>query len=447
VKALKIIFSGLYIHPRFYTFGCGVIMLFIVSFFIPVLFLVSQICLALLLIFLIFDVFLLFRVQEGILAQRILHDKMSNGDLNEVKIILQSKYDFPIISEVIDEIPVEFQVRNFYIKKEWPAGKKDTLSYQLRPVFRGLVSFGKIIVYATSPLKMAKRRFDFDQDVAVPVYPSFMQMKKYELIAFSNKTMHHGLKKVRRIGHTMEFEKIKEYVSGDDFRTVNWKATAKTNKLMVNQYQDERSQSVYCIIDKGRVMKMPFHELTLLDYAINASLVITNVILRKQDFAGFFSFSRKVDNRVLPDRKASQMQKIMDALYNVSTDYFESDYGRLYADIKKNIPHRSLLLLFTNFETLDGLQRQLPYLKAISKNHLLIVIFFQNTEMDDLIKTDATDHQAIIDKVIAEKFAFEKKLIANELKKYGIQCILTKPENLTIDSLNKYLEVKARGMI
>jgi len=259
--------------------------------------------------------------------------------------------------------------------------------------------------------------------------------------------MQHGMKKVRRLGHTMEFEKIKEYVAGDDFRTVNWKATAKSNKLMVNQYQDERSQSVYCILDKGRIMKMPFDGLSLMDYAINACLVISNVVLRKQDYAGFFSFSRKVDNRVTSDRRATQMQRIIEALYNVKTDFYESDYGRLYGDIKKNIPHRSLLLLFTNFETMDGLNRQLPYLKAISRSHLLIVIFFQNTELDILIHTPAEGTQQMFDKVIAEKFAFEKKLIVHELKKYGIQCILTKPENLTIDTINKYLEVKGRGMI
>lgn len=171
------------------------------------------------------------------------------------------------------------------------------------------------------------------------------------------------------------------------------------------------------------------------------------MVLRKQDYAGFFSFSRKVENRVSSDRRSIQMQSIIEALYNVKTDYYESDYGRLYGEIKKNIPHRSLLLLFTNFETLDGLHRQLPYLKAISANHLLIVVFFHNTELDTLINTPAEGTKEMFDKVIAEKFAFEKKLIVQELKKFGIQCILTKPENLTIDTINKYLEVKGRGMI
>ncbi len=447
MATLKHLFQGLYIHHRFYYFGVGVVALMAASFFIPILFIPAQILFYILIIFLIFDIFLLFRLSHGLEMVRSLPEKMSNGDQNEVSIFTKSHYQFKIKVEVIDEIPTAFQIRDFYMGKSLAPDASINIQYYLRPTFRGVVSFGSLHAYVISPLKMIKRKFTFKADAQLAVYPSFLQMKKYELLAFSNKLFQHGLKKVRRLGHTMEFEKIKEYVAGDDFRTVNWKATAKSSKLMVNQYQDEKSQSVYCILDKGRIMKMPFDGLSLLDHAINACLVVSNVVLRKQDYAGFFSFSRKVENRVVPDRKATQMQRIMEALYNVNTDYFESDYGRLYSDIKKNVAHRSLLLLFTNFETLDGLHRQLPYLKAIAKNHLLIVIFFQNTELELLTKHPAQNTQDVFDKVIAEKFMYEKKLIVHELRHYGIHCILTKPENLTIDTLNKYLEIKARGMM
>jgi uncharacterized protein (DUF58 family) len=236
-------------------------------------------------------------------------------------------------------------------------------------------------------------------------------------------------------------------VTGDDIRTLNWKATAKKNQLMVNQFQDERSQSVYMVIDKGRVMKMPFNGLSLLDYSINSTLVLSNVILKKGDKAGMFTFSKKVENRVAAEKRSSQMERMLETLYNINTDFFESDFGRLYADIKKNITQRSLILLYTNFETLDGLKRQLPYLKGIAKNHLLVIVFFENVEFNELIYKKAANIQEIYDQVIAEKFAFEKRLIVQELRKYGIYSVLTKPENLTIDSINKYLEIKARGIL
>ena len=194
-------------------------------------------------------------------------------------------------------------------------------------------------------------------------------------------------------------------------------------------------------------MKMPFDGLTLLDYAVNSALVISNVALKKQDKAGILAFSKKVENIVVAERRTSQMNLILETLYNVSTDFYESDYSRLYADCKRNITHRSLMLLYTNFETLDGLHRQLPYLKGIAKNHLLVVIFFKNTELNTLITEKAETVQQAYDKVIAEKFAFEKRLIVNELQKYGIQSILTSPQDLTIDTINKYLEIKARGLL
>ncbi|MBC7884196.1 MAG: DUF58 domain-containing protein [Saprospiraceae bacterium] len=447
MSTINNIIHNLYLHRRFFMFGVGIICVFVVGFFISVFFLIGKISFVIMVLFLMFDLLIVYNADKGISGDRILPEKMSNGDQNMIRISLRNHYNYKVICDIIEEIPVEFQVRDFCLNKILMAGESVMLQYQLRPTFRGQVTFGKLHVFVTSPIGLIKRRFVFLENRSIAVYPAFVLMQKYELLAFSQKLLYHGLKKVRRLGHTMEFENIKEYVAGDDFRTVNWKATAKSNKLMVNQYQDERAQAVYGIIDQGRVMKMPFDGLSLLDYAINACLAVSNIVLKKNDYMGFLSFSKKVENRVIAERKATQMQRIMEALYNVKSDFFESDYGRLYSDVKRNIPHRSLLLLFTNFETRDGMLRQLPYLKVLAKNHLLIVIFFQNTELEILSNHTTNNTQEIFDKIIAEKFIFEKKLIVSELKKYGIHSILTKPEHLTIDTINKYLSLKAGGRI
>ncbi|KAB8155456.1 DUF58 domain-containing protein [Kordia sp. TARA_039_SRF] len=422
-------------------------MCFIISFIFPKLFYVSKLLLLVFCTFTLLDIFILYLAKTGISATRQLPDKFSNGDENDIFLRLENYYTFPISVRIIDEIPVQFQVRDFSIEKKIKASSVIDLKYKLRPTERGEYVFGKLNVYVQSVLGLVARRFYFDNEAMVPTYPAFLQLKKYDLLAIGNNLTMYGIKKIRRIGHTMEFEQIKEYVIGDDLRTINWKATAKQRQLMVNQYQDEKSQPVYSVIDKGRMMKMPFNELSLLDYAINATLVMSNVVLKKQDKAGMFTFSKKVENTVIAEKRSSQMNLILESLYNVSTDFYESDYGRLYGHIKQTLKHRSLLLLYTNFETMDGLNRQLPYLKGISKSHLLVVVFFKNTELDELIHSEATTIQEAYDKVIAEKFSFEKRLIVNELKKYGIHSILTTPENLTIDAINKYLEMKARGLV
>lgn len=440
-------FKQLYLNNILFYCIIGVIFLFILAYLFPMFYNAAWYMFYILLAFLIIDTLLLFASGKKIIGNRIMSEKLSNGDENEIKIAINNQYSFPIYSKIIDEIPFQFQQRNFEVKRKIKALGKDNYTYLLRPTERGEYSFGNLNIYAASPLRLVSRRFTYNKNQMVPTYPSYMQLRKYDLMAFSNNLFQYGLKKIRRIGHTMEFEQIKDYVQGDDLRTINWKATAKKSQLMVNQFQDEKSQNVYMIIDKGRVMKMPFNGLSLLDYAINATLVLSNVILKKQDKAGMFTFSKKVENRVVAEKRQSQMQQIMESLYNIKTDFFESDFSRLYIDVKKHINQRSLIMLYTNFETLDGLYRQLPYLKGIAKNHLLVVVFFNNTELDELIQQKSNTVQEIYDKVIAEKFAFEKRLIVNELRKYGIYSVLTKPENLTLDTINKYLEIKARGIL
>lgn len=421
--------------------------LFIVSYFFQELFFILKLLFYMLLTALVLDVLLLYRNKTGIQAQRILPEKLSNGDENTIEIKIVNRFRFKTTLKIIDELPVQWQIRDFNIHAILNPSEAKNFTYQVRPTQRGEYHFGHLNVFSSSPLGLVARKQQFAAEAMVPNYPSFLQLKKYDFIAFTNKLKQFGLKKIRRIGHTMEFEQIKDYTTGDDVRNINWKATAKRNNLMVNQFQDEKSQPVYSVIDKGRVMKMPFNHLSLLDYAINATLVIANIVLKKHDKAGMFTFSRKVEDRVVAQRRNLQMQLILETLYNVETDFSESDFSRLYIDVKRHIKQRSLLLLFTNFETMDALHRQLPYLQAINKNHLLVVIFFENTEMKAFLNKKATTTQQIFEKTIAEKFVYEKRLIVNELHKYGIQSILTAPENLTVNTINKYLEIKARGLI
>lgn len=436
-----------YIQPRFFYTGIGIVFLFGLSYFIPILFNIAQLSILVLVLLFVLDFIIVFIGKNKIEATRVLPDKFSNGDKNEIKLNINNNYPFIVHLEIIDEVPEQFQIRDFKIEERIGSRKSMEIRYHLKPTQRGEYHFGHLNVYAASVIKLVAKRFTFQKNAMVPTYPAFKQLKKFELLNINKNSLEYGLKKVRRLGHSMEFEQIKDYVLGDDLRTINWKATAKRNQLMVNQFQDEKSQPVYSIIDKGRIMKMPFKGLSLLDYAINATLVISNIVLKKHDKAGMFSFSKRIDNVVVAERRSSQMQLILESLYNVKTDFFESDFSRLYANIKKHITQRSLILMYTNFETLDGLNRQLPYLKAISKNHLLVVIFFKNTELNSLIKNKAETVQHVYDKVIAEKFAFEKRLIVNELKKYGIYSILSTPENLTVDTINKYLEIKSRGLL
>lgn len=444
------VFRALYVSVRVWIILITFALLFITAYVFPVIFPFVKLALAVFVALCLFDGIVLFRKpteRAAFFARRELPDRLSNGDENPVTIYLENRYPFETLVEIIDEIPFQFQKRDVLFTATLKPAETKALRYELRPTKRGEYSFGAVNVYVMTALRLLKRRYQFSQDKTVAVFPSYLQMRQYELLAISNRLSEIGIKKVRRIGHSIEFEQVRAYSRGDDVRTINWKATARRSDLIVNAFRDERSQAIYCLIDKGRVMKSPFEGLSLLDYAINASLVLSNIALLKQDRAGLLTFSDRIGQLVTAERRPGHLQKILDVLYRQKTRFLESDYETLYANIRQHIRQRSLLLLFTNFETVNALHRQLPYLRRLAKDHLLIVVFFENTELKSLLNNPASTTEEIYQKTIAEKFYYEKKQIVKELQQYGIQAILTAPQNLTADTVNKYLELKARGMI
>ncbi len=438
--------KSLYLPPRIFYALALLSIAFLVSFWQPAIYGIVWLAVLAFGLLLLIDASMLWS-GKGLKGKRVLPDKFSNSDPNEVLIQLENKYTFNIKVAIIDELPVQFQKRDFFKSINIKGKERQTFQYMVRPVDRGEYSFGKLNCYASSVIGLLRKRYIFDNEQLVKVYPSFIQMKKYDFLAIDNRLSLAGLKKIRRIGQTMEFEQIKDYVIGDDVRNVNWKATAKRGALMVNQYQDEKMQPVYNIIDTSRVMKMPFKGLKLVDYAINSALAFSNIALKKNDKVGLLDFSHKIGNYLPAVAKKTYLNTILDTLYNTNTQFLDSDFGALQAFVKQRITHRSLLMLYTNFEHISSLHRQLPYLQAISKKHVLVVVFFENTELRVLSEVDAKTLPEIYDQTIAEQFQFDKKLMVRELQQRGIQTVLTAPEDLTVNTINKYLEIKARGLL
>ena len=442
IRFLKALYVGQPFFLAIFSLAAG----FLLSYWIPALYPVVWVLSVLLLLLFLFDIIALFK-SEAIMGERKVPEKFSNSDENPVLVNISNRYSFKIRIELIDEIPIQFQKRDFLKKLCIPAKESLQFEYFLRPVERGEYYFGRLNIYAYTGLRLVRRRYSFQNQQMVKVYPSFIQMKKYDFLAIDSRISQIGLKKIRRIGHTMEFEQIKDYVPGDDVRTINWKASAKQGSLMTNQFQDEKSQPVYSIIDVSRSMKMPFNNLKLLDYAINSSLAFSNIALKRKDKVGLLTFSNKIGSFLAALNKKTHLLSLLESLYAVNTQFRDSDFGLLYVHLKKKITQRSLLMLYTNFEHISSLERQLPYLLAISKKHLLVVIFFENTELNKLTDQPAETLPEVIDKTIAEEFSFQKRLMVKELQKYGIQTILTRPEDLSVKTINKYLELKARGML
>jgi uncharacterized protein (DUF58 family) len=411
------------------------------------MFFVSNVALLALFCALLIDVIITILNENPVEVSRKVDNLLNLGDSNTVTISVTNRSNQPINFALIEGFPVQLQIR----QKEYSAflmpNNTKSFTYEFTPKQRGEFTFGDALIYLSSSLFLIKRKIDYPLAQKVQVFPSILQMKQYELKVFHQQTQARGIKKVRRIGNNHEFEKIKNYVQGDDLRTVNWKATSKRNELMVNQYQEERSQHIYALIDKSRNMQMEFENMTMLDYAINSALVFSNIALRKGDRAGLITFSNKMGTQLVADRSNGHLRRILNLLYNQKTQFKESSYELLYESIRQTVKSRSLLMLYTNFESEFAMKRALPILKKINQRHVLVVVFFQNNELEDVAFQRIDTVQEIYQSAVAEKLITTKMVIAKELRQNGIQTILTRPEDLSINTINKYLELKARGVI
>jgi len=437
----------LYLSNRFFWISGIIIALFALAYPFWWLFPLAQTALVVVFTAALADVALLYWRRPKLVCKRELGAVFSLSDPNPIGMYVENQGNVYLDLSIADEFPVQFQKRDAVVQVPLPAGESRWLDSKLTPLSRGVYSFGNINVFAATRLGLVERRLIFKQAQDVAVYPSIIQMKQFELRAMQHIAHETGIKKMRRIGHSYEFEQIKNYVPGDDYRSINWKASSRRGSLMVNQYEDERSQQVYCIVDKSRVMKMPFEGLSLMDYAINSALAISNIILKKQDKAGLLSFSDVIGATIKAERDSSQLRRIMEALYREKERPGESNYELLYEGVRRLIGARSLLLLFTNFESSYALERALPTLRRLNRQHLLVVIFFENTEIRKLASEDVINMADIYKQTVARQFLQEKREMVHKLRQYGIQGVLTKPQELTLNTINKYLELKSRGLI
>lgn len=394
---------------------------------------------------LLIDILHLFTGGKLISGERRVRTQLSLGDEQVVSYELINHTSRKFKIKLKDYLPYQLKMPTHSMKGLLDANGEMIFSTPITPTERGEYCFSGLDAFVRGRFGLAERKISLDSKEHISkVYPSQIQLSKYSLANIKNTQMYYGVKKVRRIGHSYEFDHIKPYVLGDDIRSINWKATSRRNELMVNHYEDEKSQAVYCVLDKSRVMNMPFNNMTLLDYSINASLVIANNALQYQDRVGLISFSDVLGNVIPAAKHSKQLTEINEALYKQRHRSSEANYELLHYSIKKLTRKRTLFFLFTNFENQNALKRQLPVLLRIAKQNLLILIIFKNRETEEFASQPSIK-TSIYENAVAHKYLTEKEKMVKQLRAYGIRCIYTYPEELTINTLNEYIYLKSTG--
>lgn len=390
----------------------------------------------------------------GLTGDRQLEQRLSLGDANPIRIVVDNGYSFACRVMVMDELPIPFYA-DFAGGQEArarrptilvPPRAQESFSYAVRPLERGKYHFGHLLLYASGPLGLVQRRFSAEQAASeIDVYPSRIQMERFAFLAAHDRLTEAGVKPVRRLGHAMEFDQVRTYVIGDDMRTINWKATARSRGLMVNQYREERAQPVYAALDMGRVMESSFEGMRLLDYAVNASLVLLNTAQVKGDRIGLAAFDSEVRVALTAGRDRAQLGRVLEALYALQPDFRDPNFEALYRMCRLRLSQRGLMILFSNFDTMSGLKRRLPVLRRIGRLHRLVVVLFENVELEEERSRKSRNLTDVYIRTITEELVLTKREIALALEREGISAVLTSPDALTVDVLNRYLAIKARG--
>ncbi len=437
----------LYLTPRLVAGVAGAAVLFVLGYFWSPLAGLAWIVLGALALAAGLETLVLLRTRGGVEVARKVPARFSNGDPNPVTLALCNTTGGRLDVRVVEELPPAFGLRGYGWRVQMGAGETRTLEYTVRPTQRGRYLFGLVNAYASTSLGLVQRRYQSSVAHEVAVYPSFLYLEKYQLAAATSNLQPLGVRKMRRLGHTLEFEHVRDYTVGDDVRAVNWRATARRGHPMVNQYQDERAQPIYAILDMGRLMKMPFDGLTLLDHSINAALALAAVAIKKGDMSGVVAYASRIHLSLRAERRQGQMHRILEALYALQPEFDEADSERLYAALHRDLPRRSLLVLFTNFESVSGMKRHLPALRGLARRHVVVCILFENTELRALAAGQPERLDALYVQTIARQFGAEKREIARTLRQHGVGTLYTTPATLTLDVMGRYLELKAQGVI
>jgi len=360
---------------------------------------------------------------------------------NQIPLTVKNKSGSRIKVELKDESLRHF---NFLSSNMWHTiepGSTTEFSYDVMPTKRGSFDTKYVYVRVTGILGLCVKHAKIPCPTRFKVYPNVRDLSKFRLMVQQSRKLPQGDKSLRLFGSGAEFESLRTYVEGDDYRKINWSATARENKLIVNQYQPERDQPVYIMLDTGRPMSYMVNGFKKLDYAINAAIILTDIVNQQGDKAGLLVFESEVHAHIKPGQGAAHRNNVLEALYHVEDTKNTANYGAAFKALNEKQKRRSLVFIFTDFEIIDEADDLIANIKHIKRRHMPIVVFIKNEELAQMATQENPD--TIYNKTlqsVAEEFHKERQSVVSKLNAMGIATIVTEAENFAISAVNKYLQ-------
>lgn len=386
--------------------------------------------------------------EKEITIERFGDENLSIYEKTPISFRVYNKANYKLYMELKDEVP------DFHFKTEkkimsgivLPREKKD-FSYEVIPTKRGSYTFKNLHIRYEGRLRLSMRIYKVDLSREYKVYPNLKNLRKYRMSVCNNRLFKQGQKTLKLLGRGTSFESLKEYVPGDDYRKINWKATARSNKPIVNQYEPEKNQHVYMFIDTGRPMSYTIRGYRKLDMVVNTSLVLSDIINQNGDKSALLIFNSTVSNMIMPGKGAGHRNKILETLYHIEASNDTSNYEDAFYYFKKKERHRSIIFIFTDFDTVEEAENMLRSISVISKNNLVIVMLIKNYNLEKLGDGKIRNSEELFNKGVALELMEERRKIINLLNRRGVLCVETEAEKLEYGAVNKYIQLKNRSYL
>lgn len=380
-------------------------------------------------------------------VERLNDSRLSIGADNLITVLLANRSPRPVTFTLRDEYPYQFPSDAQFIEGELLPYDIFEARYHVHPHRRGSYTFGDINLRYVSQLQTFIRQARYPAEADVKVYPNVIEVRKYDLLAQKGLLFELGLRQARIFGSGTEFERLREYTTDDEFRRINWKATARRGKPIAAEYETERSQYVVSVIDTGRLMRPPIGNLAKLDYVINTSLLLTYVSLLKGDHVGLLTFADQVQTWLPPKSKRGQFYTMLEALYNVNFQPVEADYSRALSYLSLKNKRRSLIVLFTDLVTLDAARPLIASMARLAQRHLPLCVTISDPNTHGPVRQLVNTGPALYQRAVAETLLDERQIVLDTLNRNGVMTLDVPADKLTISVINTYLELKARGKL
>jgi uncharacterized protein (DUF58 family) len=405
-------------------------------------------------------------------VRRAVADKLSLGAWNPVALVIRNGTARDLRVEARDLVPPDFEVDPAQapvvpgrLAQAIPAGAEATATYRVRPRHRGDHQFGDVYVRFDGPLGLIRRQRRLAGIArSVRVYPNLRQLRVYDLLARRGMRLETGTRPVRAPGATTEFERVREYLPDDEFRRINWKATARRGKPMINQYEAERSQNLIIMVDAGRLMAaradvpaadeaagLTAEEVTSgiskLDHALNAGLLLAYVAAVRGDRAGLLAYSDRVQAFVPPARGRRAILRLVDAAYNLRPAPVEPDHGLAFQFLAGRNLRRSLVVLFTDLVDRESSAALVAHLRRAARHHQVVCVTLADPTVTRPAAAAPHDAQSLYEKMVAQRLLDERAAVLAALGHHGVVSVDTDADKLSPRLVSKYLELKQRGRI